>query len=64
MHQLNEREQAKGITDKGSWHEQYKDSPYIFVGGLARDLTEGDIRTVFSQYNITSDIYQRIGMGK
>lgn len=33
-----------------SWHADYADSPYIYVGGLNFDLTEGDIRVVFSQY--------------
>lgn len=31
-------------------HDQYKDSAYIFVGGLDYDLTEGDVVTIFSQY--------------
>lgn len=35
---------------KSSWHDQYKDSAWIFVGGLPYDLTEGDIISVFSQY--------------
>uniref|UniRef100_A0A336LTE9 CSON004118 protein n=1 Tax=Culicoides sonorensis TaxID=179676 RepID=A0A336LTE9_CULSO len=35
---------------KSSWHDQYKDSAWIFVGGLPYDLTEGDIICVFSQY--------------
>ncbi|KOC66713.1 RNA-binding motif protein, X-linked 2 [Habropoda laboriosa] len=35
---------------KTSWHDQYKDSAWIFVGGLPYDLTEGDIITIFSQY--------------
>uniref|UniRef100_A0A182RL48 RRM domain-containing protein n=1 Tax=Anopheles funestus TaxID=62324 RepID=A0A182RL48_ANOFN len=33
-----------------SWHDQYKNSAWIFVGGLLYDLTEGDILSVFSQY--------------
>ncbi|XP_056639249.1 RNA-binding motif protein, X-linked 2-like [Diorhabda sublineata] len=36
--------------NKTSWHDQYKDSAWIFVGGLPYDLTEGDIVCVFSQY--------------
>ena len=28
----------------------WSDSAYIFVGGLPRDLTEGDVITMFSQY--------------
>ncbi|XP_076165721.1 RNA-binding motif protein, X-linked 2 [Ptiloglossa arizonensis] len=35
---------------KTSWHNQYKDSAWIFVGGLPYDLTEGDVITIFSQY--------------
>lgn len=35
---------------KSSWHDQYKGSAWIFVGGLPYDLTEGDIICVFSQY--------------
>ncbi|XP_035232969.1 RNA-binding motif protein, X-linked 2-like isoform X2 [Stegodyphus dumicola] len=47
---LNETELAKGTIDKKSWHDLYKDSAWIFIGGLAYGLTEGDIITVFSQY--------------
>lgn len=32
------------------------DSAYIFVGGLARDLTEGDVITIFSQYGEVMNI--------
>ncbi|XP_055385166.1 RNA-binding motif protein, X-linked 2 [Condylostylus longicornis] len=37
-------------NSKTSWHDMYKDSAWIFVGGLPYDLTEGDIICVFSQY--------------
>lgn len=37
-------------NQKTSWHDQYKDSAWIFVGGLPYDLTEGDVICVFSQY--------------
>ncbi|XP_060536424.1 RNA-binding motif protein, X-linked 2 [Cylas formicarius] len=37
-------------TAKSSWHDQYKDSAWIFVGGLPYDLSEGDIICIFSQY--------------
>ncbi|XP_055679706.1 RNA-binding motif protein, X-linked 2-like [Lutzomyia longipalpis] len=33
-----------------SWHDQYRNSAWIFVGGLPYDLTEGDVIAVFSQY--------------
>lgn len=35
--------------NKTSWHDQYKDSAWIFIGGLPYDLTEGDIICIFSQ---------------
>ncbi|CAH1987361.1 unnamed protein product [Acanthoscelides obtectus] len=45
---LSEQELYTG--NKTSWHDQYKDSAWIFVGGLPYDLSEGDIICVFSQY--------------
>lgn len=39
-----------GIDVKNSWHQMYKNSAWIFVGGLHYDLSEGDVIAVFSQY--------------
>ncbi|GFR62876.1 RNA-binding motif protein, X-linked 2 [Elysia marginata] len=50
VQKLNDRELELGIIGKKSWHDEYKDSAWIFVGGLPFDLTEGDILCVFSQY--------------
>lgn len=33
-----------------SWHKDYKSSPFVFIGGLAYELTEGDIICAFSQW--------------
>lgn len=51
QNKLNERELQLGISgDLGkSWHQKYKESAWIYIGGLPYDLTEGDIITVFSQ---------------
>ncbi|KAH3744777.1 RNA-binding motif protein, X-linked 2 [Pelomyxa schiedti] len=38
-----------------SWHEGYKNSAYIYVGGISFDLNEGDLVTVFSQYGQVTD---------
>ncbi|XP_021945409.1 RNA-binding motif protein, X-linked 2 [Folsomia candida] len=46
---LSERE-LKYNDGKTSWHDEYRDSAWIFIGGLPYDLTEGDIIAVFSQY--------------
>jgi len=48
---LNDNDLKNNIFDHNlTWHSQYKDSAYIFVGGLPFDLTEGDVLCVFSQY--------------
>jgi len=50
VQKLNERELELGITGKKSWHDEYKDSAWLFIGGMPYDLSEGDIICVFSQY--------------
>ena len=47
---LSEHELKMGIDVKNSWHNMYKDSAWIFIGGISYDLSEGDIIAVFSQY--------------
>jgi RNA-binding motif X-linked protein 2 len=51
LKKLSDREIEMGIAgSSASWHNMYKDSAWIFVGGLDYELTEGDIIAVFSQY--------------
>ena len=51
LKKLSDQEIDMGIAGSAaSWHNMYKDSAWIFVGGLDYDLTEGDIIAVFSQY--------------
>ncbi|XP_013791216.1 RNA-binding motif protein, X-linked 2-like [Limulus polyphemus] len=47
---LNEKELSLGLNSRTSWHNLYKNSAWVFIGGLPYDLTEGDIVCVFSQY--------------
>jgi len=48
---MNERELEMGLSGtKNSWHYEYKDSAWIFLGGLPYEMTEGDIICMFSQY--------------
>ena len=54
IQRINKRELELGLSGKSSWHNQYKDSAWIFIGGLDYDLTEGDIICVFSQYGEVS----------
>ncbi|XP_028322159.1 RNA-binding motif protein, X-linked 2 [Gouania willdenowi] len=50
INELNEREADLGIKESVSWHNVYRDSAWIFVGGFPYELTEGDLICVFSQY--------------
>ncbi|XP_010909181.1 zinc finger CCCH domain-containing protein 25 [Elaeis guineensis] len=53
---VNSAEAALGISEEASWHARYKDSAYIFVGGIPYDLTEGDLLAVFAQYGEIVDV--------
>lgn len=57
IQKINNAELEAGIVKPElSWHNDYKDQAYIFIGGLNRGLTEGDILTVFAQYGVPVDI--------
>ena len=48
---INEKELEMGLAGtKNSWHQEYKDSAWVFLGGLPYEMTEGDIICMFSQY--------------
>lgn len=50
IQELNKRELEAGISPNASWHTDYRDTAYIYIGGLPFELSEGDILTIFSQY--------------
>ncbi|XP_029483697.1 RNA-binding motif protein, X-linked 2-like [Oncorhynchus nerka] len=56
INELNEREASLGVKETVSWHSEYKDSAWIFIGGFPYELTEGDIVCVFSQYGEIANI--------
>lgn len=37
-------------STEASWHADYRDTAYVYIGGLPFDLSEGDILTIFSQF--------------
>jgi RNA-binding motif protein, X-linked 2 len=47
---LNQRELDNCIPPEASWHRDYADTAFIYIGGLDPELSEGDIVTIFSQY--------------
>ncbi|KAF8757375.1 hypothetical protein HU200_010891 [Digitaria exilis] len=53
---INQKEALLGIGEEASWHAKFKDSAYVFVGGVPFDLTEGDLLAVFAQYGEVVDV--------
>lgn len=50
IERLNQTELDKCVPSNASWHTDYRDTAYIYIGGLPFELSEGDILTIFSQY--------------
>lgn len=53
---INKKEAALGLSENASWHARFKDSAYVYVGGISFDLTEGDLLAVFAQYGELVDV--------
>ncbi|GFP88059.1 zinc finger CCCH domain-containing protein 25, partial [Phtheirospermum japonicum] len=53
---INKKEASLGISEDASWHAKYKDSAYVYVGGIPFYLTEGDLLVVFAQYGDIVDV--------
>lgn len=47
---LNDVELASATPVSASWHNDYRDTAFIYIGGLPYNVSEGDVITVFSQY--------------
>ncbi len=47
---LNKRELENAIPPSASWHVDYRDTAWVYIGGLPLDLSEGDVVTIFSQF--------------
>ncbi|PBP16887.1 RNA binding domain protein [Diplocarpon rosae] len=50
IQELNKRELAAGVSPEASWHADYRDTAYIYIGGLPTELSEGDVVAIFSQF--------------
>ncbi len=53
---FRKKELELNITGSASWHNDYRKSAYIFIGGLNYGMNEADIVIVFSQYGEVSDL--------
>ena len=62
IQKLNKRELEEGINPEASWHTDYRDTAFIYIGGLPFELSEGDVITVFSQYG--EPVWMRLARDK
>ncbi|ABN67796.2 predicted protein [Scheffersomyces stipitis CBS 6054] len=53
---INQKELATNTSYKASWHYDYRDTNYIYIGNIASDIEEKDIITIFSQYGVPTHI--------
>lgn len=54
---INKRELDANVSDSASWHADYRDTSYIYVGYLPPELQEKDIVAIFSQYGNPTHIH-------
>ena len=45
IQKMNERMLEMGVEDNQAWHKQYKDSAYVFIGKIVKQIL-GQIRSV------------------
>ncbi|RDL40820.1 Uncharacterized protein BP5553_00799 [Venustampulla echinocandica] len=50
IQELNKRELENNVSPDASWHVDYRDTAYIYIGGLPFELSEGDVIAIFSQF--------------
>jgi RNA-binding motif X-linked protein 2 len=58
IEKINQQELDRGIAGtSASWHSQFANSAWCYVGNLDHELTEGDILCIMSQYGEVEDIH-------
>jgi RNA-binding motif X-linked protein 2 len=57
VQKLNEEELRRGVPASASWHAEYARSAWVYVGGLAPELSEGDVICVLSQWGEVEDVH-------
>lgn len=56
INQINQKELNSNTSYKSSWHYDYRDTNYIYIGNIPFNLNEKDIIIIFSQYGIPTHI--------
>lgn len=55
IERITQKELSQLTPYHASWHYEYRDSAYIYIGGLNYKMNEGDIVIVFSQFGEVVD---------
>ncbi|KAF1979341.1 hypothetical protein BU23DRAFT_576948 [Bimuria novae-zelandiae CBS 107.79] len=55
IQKLNKRELEEGINPEASWHTNYRDTAFIYIGGLPFELSKRDIITIFLYCDLAVD---------
>ncbi|RCK60793.1 U2 snRNP component ist3 [Candida viswanathii] len=56
INQINQKELNSNTPYKSSWHYDYRDTNYIYIGNIPFNLAEQDVIIIFSQYGIPTHI--------
>ncbi|KAI0465169.1 hypothetical protein LJB42_000393 [Komagataella kurtzmanii] len=56
IEKLNQQELDQNIQFEASWHQEYRNSAYIYIGSLPYEITETDLLTIFSQYGVPTHV--------
>jgi len=58
IEKINHQELERGIAGtSASWHSQFANSAWCYIGNITHELTEGDILCIMSQYGEIEDIH-------
>ncbi|KAI5953396.1 hypothetical protein KGF54_002768 [Candida jiufengensis] len=57
INQINQKElKSHNLTYKSSWHYDYRDTNYIYIGNIPQTIKYKDIIIIFSQYGIPTHL--------
>ncbi|KAI3407060.1 hypothetical protein KGF56_000148 [Candida oxycetoniae] len=57
INQINQKELAsKSISYKSSWHYDYRDTNYIYIGNIPQSITAKELIVIFSQYGVPTHL--------
>lgn len=56
INRINQQELDNNVEDSASWHMDYKDTLYIYIGNLSSKLKPKDVIIIFSQFGIPTHL--------